>query len=455
MIKFIPLGGALEVGASCFYLNIDGTGIILDSGLHPREKGIKALPNFSLIENENVDAVLISHAHQDHIASLPFLVRKFPHLQIFTTPQTLEIAEKTLHNSSKILSSQLSDDDSIIPYTHEEIDLLLRTVRDKEYNEKFKFRGVVVSEKKELEIEFYDAGHILGSAGILLTSSSGKSIFYTGDINMSAQSILNGGELPEQKVDALILESTYGATDSKILRTWEKEKLRLSKYLNKILSNGGSVLIPVFALGKTQEVLTTLFNLMNKGILVETNIYTGGISKDISKIYDDNRYKIKRKNKNLELKEILQLNLYDVKDLNEFKRNPGIVLASSGMMVKGTKSYELMTNWIKHESFGIVLVGYMDEESPGYIISNSKKGDKVKIPGIGEKVTLKCDIEKFYFPSHSRREDLLQIVKRLQPDKVILVHGDKPAIDWIGYNILSEFPKIKLFVGEKGKCINI
>ena len=455
MIKFLPLGGALEIGASCFYLNFDGTGIILDSGLHPRKIGKDALPDFDLIKNENVDAVLISHAHQDHIASLPFLVRKHPYVQIFATTQTLEIAEKTLHNSSRILSEQLNENDSIISYTHEEIDLLLRTVRDKDYNEKFNFRGIVASEQNELTIEFYDAGHILGSAGILIKTHEGKSVFYTGDINLSSQSILNGGELPDEKIDTLILETTYGATDSKILKSWEKEETRLAKYLNKILTNGGSVLIPVFALGKTQEILSTLYGLMKKGILIETNIYSGGISKEISSVYDKHRYKVKRRNKNFELKEIRQINLYDVKDLNEFKRNPGIVLASSGMMIKGTKSYELMKNWVKIDDFGIVIVGYMDEESPGYVFSSAKKGDIVKIPGIDEEVKIKCSVEKFYFPSHAKREDLLQIVERLKPEKIILIHGDPEAIDWVGHNILNKFPSIKLYEAKKGKWIKI
>lgn len=455
MIKFLPLGGALEIGASCFYLNFNGTGIILDSGLHPRLKGKNALPDFELIKNENVDAVLISHAHQDHIASLPFLVRYHPYLQIFTTTQTLEIAEKTLHNSSRILSEQLNEYDSIIPYTHEEIDLLLRTVRDKDYNEKFTFKGMVSSEQNELTLEFFDAGHILGSAGILIKSPHGKSVYYTGDINLSPQSILNGGELPDEKVNTLILETTYGATDSQKLKSWEKEEIRLAKYLNKILIKGGSILIPVFALGKTQEILSTLSGLMKKGILAETNIYCGGISKEISSVYDKNRYKVKRKNKNFELKEIAQINLYDIKDINEFRRNPGIVLASSGMMIKGTKSYELMKSWVKFEDFGIVIVGYMDEESPGYIFSKSKKGDVVKIPGIDEEIKINCSVEKFYFPSHSKREDLINIVDKLKPEKIILIHGDPEAIDWVGHNILTKFKGVKLFVAEKGKFLDV
>lgn len=453
MIKFLPLGGALEIGASCFYININGTGIILDSGLHPRKLGKEALPDFSLIENENVDAVIISHAHQDHIASLPFLIRKHPYLQIFMTPQTLEIAEKTLHNSSRILSEQLFENDGIVPYAHDEIDLLLRTVNEKKYNEKFIFKGIAADENGVLEIEFFDAGHILGSAGILLRTNSGESIFYTGDINLTPQSIMNGGELPEGKIDLLILETTYGATDSKTLRTWQKEELRLANHINHILSKGGSVLIPVFALGKTQEILSTIFHLIKKGKLIETNIYTGGLSAEISNVYDRNKFKIKRKDRNFELKEIDSRNLYEVKDFNEFRRNPGIVLASSGMMIKGTKSYELMKNWIKYDDFSIAIVGYMDEESPGYIFSKYKKGDVVKVPGIENNVQIKSSVEKFYFPSHSKREDLIEIVNKLKPEKVALIHGESAGIDWVGHQILSKYPNTKLYVGEKGKTL--
>lgn len=225
--------------------------------------------------------------------------------------------------------------------------------------------------------------------------------------------------------------------------------MKLAKYLNKILTNGGSVLIPVFAFGKTQEILSTLSGLMKKGILIETNIYSGGISKEISSVYDKNKYKVKRRNKNFELKEIQQINLYDVKDINEFRRNPGIVLASSGMMIKGTKSYELMKNWIKFDEFGIVIVGYMDEESPGFVFSKAKKGDVAKIPGIEEEVKIKCSVEKFYFPSHAKREDLLEIVEKLKPEKIILIHGDPEAIDWVGHNILNKFPGIKLYEAKK------
>jgi cleavage and polyadenylation specificity factor subunit 3 len=103
MIRFIPLGGAGEIGANCYYLNIEGTGILLDCGMHPQKLGLDALPKFDLIEELPVDFVLISHAHMDHISSLPYLVQKHPYIKIISTPQTRAIAELTLHNSVSII----------------------------------------------------------------------------------------------------------------------------------------------------------------------------------------------------------------------------------------------------------------------------------------------------------------------------------------------------------------
>src|SRR5690606_22380883 len=107
MISFLPLGGADEIGANCYYLNFNGNGIILDCGMHPRKTGLESLPDFNLIKNQSVDHVLISHAHQDHLSSLPFLVKQHPYIHITTTPQTRAISELTLHNSVSILKKEI------------------------------------------------------------------------------------------------------------------------------------------------------------------------------------------------------------------------------------------------------------------------------------------------------------------------------------------------------------
>ncbi|MGD8781829.1 MAG: MBL fold metallo-hydrolase [Ignavibacteria bacterium] len=444
MIKFIPLGGADEIGASCYYLNIFGTGILLDSGIHPRKIGKEAIPDFDVVSNEPLDFVLLTHAHQDHIGSLPYLIKKYPHVKVYTTPQTVQIADITLHNAVRILSKRLTEEDAIEVYNHDEIDLLLRFIHDVPYNETIALRGLKHNCDEDIKITFYDAGHILGSASILLEINNQK-IFYTGDINLNSQSIINGAELPGEKIDILITECTYGATDSKKLGTWHSEKNRFAKEANKVLSKGGSILIPVFALGKTQEMLSVIDDLINSGKLTDSYIYTGGIGKLISNVYDDNRYLIKRDKKNFEIKNISQINFMTISDLNYFKRKPGIVLASSGMMLKDTSSFKLAKYWFTQEDFAIYIAGYMDTDTPGFTVENSKKNDKIIFDDPFNPTVIKCEISRFYFTAHSKREELLGIVKKLKPVKVILVHGDSDSKSWLGAEILKNKLTEKLY----------
>ena len=441
MISFLPLGGAGEIGATSFYLNINGTGIILDCGMHPKKRGKESLPRFDLLENKNLDYVLISHAHQDHINALPFLIKKFPYLRIITTPQTRAIAELTLHNAISILRREFPGEDI---YTHEEADLLIQSIDYKSYNEKFFIKGFSSSTSDSVEVEFFDAGHILGSAGIFLKFQNIK-IFFTGDINLNSQSLHTGANLPNEKVDVLITESTYGATDSSNLNSWEKEIVRLASAINKTLANGGSVLIPVFALGKLQEMLATVWKLMFKNKIPTVDIYTGGIGTKLSRVYDYNRYVVNYKNTNLVLHDIPQKNVNEISDLNMFFKNPSIVLASSGMMVQSTTSFELAKAWLAQKNSAIITVGYIDNETPGYKISTAKKGELIDFTGTGNSTEVKCEIFNFRFSAHSTREDLLAIVKRLNPEKIIIVHGDENAIGWLGAKIMSQNPGKKVY----------
>jgi Cft2 family RNA processing exonuclease len=444
MMHFLPIGEADEIGANCFYLNIFGTGILLDCGIHPRKKALDSLPNFSLLDQLPLDFVLISHAHQDHIGSLPFLVQRFPHVIIYSTNQTKEIAEATLHNAVNILAQSSVNENDFKIYSHEEIELLVKSIRGINYNETISFKGMRHSGSSEINITFKDAGHILGSAGILLEHSDRK-IFFTGDINFSNQSIMIGCDLKGiRNIDVLILESTYGAADSKLLGTWSSETERLIKTANKIINQGGSILIPVFALGKTQEILSLLYRQMTMRKLTETNIFTGGVGREISNIYDRSRYLVRRNNKELLLKEIPQQNIFEIEDLSYFRKNPSIVLASSGMILEGTTSFKLLNYWMQQKNFAVFGVGYMDDSTPGYRLMNSKTGAKIKLTEFSEPKKNNCSLERFFFPSHSIREDLLQIVKYVNPRKVVLVHGDLNAKDWLGQKILEFYPHIKV-----------
>ncbi len=369
-MKFLPLGGAGDIGASCYYVEAASTGIVLDCGMHPRKTGIDAMPRLDLLVDRPVDAALVTHAHQDHLDALPFLVQAAPHVRIVTTPQTRALAELTLHNAAGILREQYADDPTITPYSHQEIDLLVQSMEWRSYNEHFDIAGYRHQGREPVRASFHDAGHILGSSSVLLRHE-GHSIFFTGDINLGRQQLLVGCALPERPVDTLVLECTHGATDSATLPPWGVEAKRLAKEANAVFGRGGSVLIPVFALGKMQEMLATVFALMRKGSLPEVPVYTAGLGKKICMVYDKNRFVVPVANTDIELLELPQRNIFDVQRPEDFFRSPCIVLAASGMVVERTTSFGLTKRWLQQKGSAIFTVGYMDPNTPGYrLVSN-------------------------------------------------------------------------------------
>lgn len=451
MINFLSLGGAGEIGANCYYLNIGGTGIIIDCGIHPQKTGKESLPNFDLLKNRDVDYVLISHAHQDHLSGLPFLVQRHPYIKIITTPQTRALAELTLHDTISILKQQVPEDELKI-YSHKEIDLLIQSIEYRSFKEEFEIKGHNHLDKENIKVTFFDAGHILGSVSILI-EHNGNKIYYTGDINLKSQSWIKGASLPKIKVKILLLETTYGATDSSKINKWEKEAERFAEASNRIINEGGSILIPVFSLGKMQEVLKTIWKQMEAGKLTKVDIYTGGISRKISRAYDYNRFVVNCTDAAFELNTVPQKDLYEIGNPEEFFIHPCIVLATSGMMIEGTASFRLAQRWLKQNNSAIFTVGYMEKETPGFIVSTAKKGIKIKLSELSEETEVKCTIERFRFSAHSLREDLIKIANKLNPEKVILIHGDPPAIDWVGSEILKENKKRKVYAAEIGKEI--
>jgi cleavage and polyadenylation specificity factor subunit 3 len=453
MISFLPIGGGNEIGANSYYLNFNGNGIILDCGIHPQKIGLDSLPNFDLLRDKPVDYSLISHAHQDHIGSLPFLVKRFPYVKIVTTPQTRALAELTLHNSVSILKKEIEENDFEF-YSHDEVDLLVKMIDYKEYQNEFELNSYHQLKEAKVNCTFYDAGHILGSAGILLENVNHK-IFYSGDINLSSQTLQPAALIPETNVDTLILETTYGATNSELLLDWNSESFRFANEANKILNNGGSILIPVFSLGKMQEMLATIWQLMQKKKLTTVDIYTGGLGTKISRAYDYNRFVVNRVDEEFELNTIPQKDYYEISNPEEFFKHPCIVLASSGMIIKGTASYNFGRRWLMQKDSAIFTVGYMDTETPGYVIANSERGDKIQLSEYDEQIEVNCRIKNFKFSAHARREDLLKIVDKLNPDNVILTHGDEDALDWMGSSILKKYKGIKVYTAILGKEIEI
>jgi hypothetical protein len=229
-----------------------------------------------------------------------------------------------------------------------------------------------------------------------------------------------------------------------------EETERFASSINKVLNRGGSVLVPVFALGKLQEILALIWKQMQNNKITNVDIYTGGIGKKINRVYDYNRFVVKRNEQELVLHDIPYKDLNREENFQRLFTLPSIVLASSGMMVESTKSFELAKTWLRKKDFAIFTVGYMDPSTPGFLIANSKRGDKIQLTDRDRKLEVKCDIKNFRFSAHSNREELLSILYSLQAEKIILVHGNSEAIDWMGASILKRWKKKKVYAAENG-----
>ena len=124
-------------------------------------------------------------------------------------------------------------------------------------------------------------------------------------------------------------------------------------------------------------------------------------------------------------------------------------------MIKGTSSFAFAKRWLKQKDSAIFTVGYMDSKTPGYIIANSKRGDKIQLTELDNRIEIECEIRNFRFSAHSRREELSLIVEKLSPDSVILIHGNEDALNWVGASILKKKKSIKVQTAAAGKEIEI
>lgn len=448
-INFRVLGGGNEIGANSYFISINETNIILDSGLHPRQKGFLAFPDYESIKNEKIDYLIISHAHTDHIGSLPYFLKYFPYSKIYSTKPTLSLAEVMLSNTTRILKEEFElefDKSMISNYKEETLNIIPLIMKRYDYNEK-----VDISEN--ISFEFYDAGHILGSASILINAND-KKIFYTGDINLRNQTLIQKAELPKHKIDILITESTNCASEN--YPDYKEEEKKLAAFINRVINKGGSVLIPSFALGKSQELLMRVHSLMKKNIIPHVPIYYSPMSKAINDVYDDYNYTINRVKKGLKLSDI-EFTLLKRRDSvrGDFYKHPSIIIATSGMMMQRTASYTIAKQFLPRSNFGIAVCGYCDPDTPGYLIKNAKHNELLYLNNFENPIDVKCEIGSFRFSSHSRKEELENMIDVLDPETIIIVHGDENAINALGSETVKKYPSKRIIAPEKGKSYKL
>ena len=439
-----------EIGANSYLLETSNARIVLDAGMHPKHEGAEAIPHFEMLEDGSIDSAIITHSHLDHVGTLPVLLESQPQARVFLTEETADLALALLHNSVNVMQSKRIEL-GIAEYPlfeHRELD---------EHKKSFERRAVErpfdLDANGSIRATFHDAGHILGSVGVTL-QAEGKRILYTGDVNFEDASLQKGAVFPEVPVDAIIVETTRGNHVRRPDYTRVSEEDAFAEAISRVLARKGSVLIPVFAIGKTQEVLAMIHRFKRQHLIPKkTPVYIGGLSTKMTHIFDSFSGVSRRQLPGFNFLTDMELETGARKNRGSIPFVSGCIYAlSSGMMTEKTVSNNFARQGVlENKRHGLFFVGYADPASPGGRIRCAKPGEEVLLDPAYPPVPLHCEMRVFDFSGHATREAIADYIVKVRPKKAFLVHGDAPAIGWFCQELNRRLPDTEVIVPQPGE----
>ncbi|MBQ3420880.1 MAG: MBL fold metallo-hydrolase, partial [Romboutsia sp.] len=409
-IKFI--GGTDKIGGSCILIQHKDTNILLDAGANIHGE---YYPDFSTLEEENIqlkdiDYLIISHSHFDHIGSLPYIYKQNNNIKIITTFQTKDIMKVMLEECERanIEEEKISSQD---------IKNVLSNVIVKPMNSEIKINN-------DIKLNLFSAGHILGAVAIYLKVED-VGLLYTGDYCVHDQYTVKGMSLPlDLEVDVLITESTYAYYPSNFNLSKENQEKLFIDDITRVINNNGIVLIPAFAIGRAQEIVMTIKNYFKDEVFLPFDVYLDGKVVEICDVYE--------KYLNVNKKDLYENGISKVnhkrKNNDEYlleKYRGSCIIASSGMLNENSRSSKYANAIVNDEKSLILFSGYLDEESPGKQLL--KKINEEVMPTInieGNTKEVLCNVKSYKMSAHVKKYELLKLMIKLKPQYTFLVHGD-------------------------------
>jgi len=448
-----------KIGATSWFVEFENHNILLDAGTHPKLEGRASLPLYNLIKDKELDAIALTHCHHDHVGSLPVALQHFPNAHVLMSELSYFLVERVLHNSVNVMMRQREElGISEYPlFTHDYVDEIASLFQGFKYNREVAWAAFQKTRAgfSSPTLEFYDAGHTLGSAGVMLRGAK-ETLFFTGDVCFQDQTILKGARFEDIKADVLIMETTRGARGVPAGQTRETELERLAQAIERVLERKGSVLLPTFALGRTQEILAFLALMMKKGRIKHQPIYIGGLGRVFTEIYDLEAHRTHRSHSNLQLRESLNLSVLDRKQIDKMKTGSSrIFVVTAGMMSENTAAHDLAMRMAGDENQAIFFVGYTDPDTPGGKMRAAKKGETFVFSPSGGELTLNCEVDSFDLTAHANRDELLDFVGQVEPRTLILGHGDDDARAWFAQEVAARHPKIKVLQPGPGESVEV
>lgn len=441
-MKLTDLNRDGGIGANSLFLQLGDLNLLLDCGLHPKKVGRAAAPDLSRLRGLALDLIIITHCHLDHIGSLPVVMREHPNTPVIMTTSSRMLIERMLHNSANVMVRQKEDQN--IPdyplFTHEDIDRCAKRIVGLPFGHAKHFRG----KKDDIEVIFHPAGHVAGAAAVEIHHKH-RQIFCTGDVLFENQRTLNGAKFPAGHFDTLIMETTRGTTERPLGKERGNEVSRLIASINDTIQRGGSFLIPVFALGRMQEILSIVHDARKFGRIVDCPIYASGLGMDLADYFDEISRKTKHVNFNRGI--VKDLKIRPTPRVLKPGEDPGqnaLYIISSGMLVEKTPSYTLASGLVANARNTIGFVGFCDPDTPGGKLLATKSGETFLFEAANVKAKVKAHVERFELSGHADREELLEFAVQTGARSIVLTHGDPAARAWFSQQLAELAPDSKV-----------
>jgi len=447
-IEFV--GAAREVTGSCHIVRVAGSTVVLDCGLFQGRRRESSEKNTQLpIPIGEIDAIVLSHAHIDHAGRLPYLVRHGYEKTIWSTPATRDLCAVMLADSAHIQEkdaeflSRRGKEHAEPLYSMRHATRTIELTVGVPYHRTFDVAPGV-------RATFVDAGHILGSASVMLDCLEGgktRRLVFSGDIGRSGLPIIRDPEPPEG-ADGIIMESTYG---NRTHESVEGARARLAAVIRATAARGGRILIPAFAVGRTQELVYDLHVLASEGAIPTIPIYIDSpLAIDTTSVFElhpdvfDHGEDLVRKVRNLFRFELLHYTR-DVEESKALSRmhGPMVIIAASGMAESGRILHHLAQGASNPQNT-ILIVGFQAEHTLGRRIVERRPVLSI----FGDDVPLRAQVEIINgYSAHADRNELGTWIDRVREhsprlEQVWLVHGEPPAQDELATALAAKGLKV-------------
>ena len=450
------LGGAERVGGTCQLVEVERHYFLVDCGI-AMGNAEYSVPHLDAVAQIGLDAIILTHAHADHIGALPVLFRTIGQVPVIASSATVAMVPTMLYDALHLVREESRAQRTESLFRAADVASVVSALRPVDFEQPCHFIG------GRLSVVLFPAGHILGAASVFFWTAA-SSLYVTGDLSVANQLTVPGAAIPDTRVSMLVLESTYG---NRLHAKKEEERERLVEQVEEVLRHGGSVLFPVFAIGRAQEVLLLLLSAIESGQLPQVQIIVDGLVRRICGVYAWFPELVTRSMKSRIFRQGSPFGTHDglvtfikgsVDRASAARLLQAIYVSSSGMLTGGPSvQYAREKIAPDHKSL-IAFSGFQDSESPGRRIlelAGSSGGKSLALDGI--ETEIRCRVETYQLSAHADAAQLARIGVSFarKGAQVALVHGEQTARRKLARLIRKTIGKKIVLLPKDGQTLEV